>query len=213
MLNKPFVILGGGGHARVLVDILLAQDASIECLVAPELQKAEEFLGIAHHREDEHILSYAPDTIMVVNGVGILPNAGDLRTKLFVRFKHAGYSFAQITANSAVVSRYAELAEGVQVFPGAILNGCVVGENSIINTGAIIEHDVRIGSNCHVAPGAVICGDARIGKHVHIGAGATVIQGVSIADGAIIGAGSVVTKDIPAGAVHYPAKSFLKKES
>lgn len=210
-MTKPYIVLGGGGHARALIEILLSGSGVIEAVVAPELSPAPEFKSLKHHTHDDDINRYPANSIELVNAIGSLPRDAKLREKLFKRFKSAGYHFATVVSKAATVSNYAVLADGVQILPGAILNACQVGANTIINTGAILEHDVTIGENCHIAPGAVICGDVCIGNNVHIGAGATVLQGLSIGDGAVAGAGSVVTQNLSAGAINYPAKSFIKE--
>jgi len=210
-LTKSYIVLGGGGHARALIEILSSYNAVIEAVVAPELIPAPEFKALKHLTHDDDIKGYPANSVELVNAIGSLPKDAKLRGRLFRRFKSDGYHFATVVSKAAILSKYAELAEGVQVLPGAILNACRAGANTIINTGAIVEHDVKIGENCHIAPGAVICGDVCIGNNVHIGAGATVLQGLSIADGAVVGAGSVVTKNLSAGAINYPAKSFIKE--
>lgn len=212
-LTKSFLLLGGGGHARVLIEILSHQDGAIEAIVAPELSHAPEFKGLKQLCYDDDVEGYHPNSIELVNAIGSLPNDGKLREQLFKRFKNAGYSFATVVSDTATLSKYVQLSEGAQVLPRATLNACQVGANTIINTGAIIEHDVVIGSNCHIAPGAIICGNVSIGDKVHIGAGAIVIQGITIADSAVVGAGSVVTKNLLGQAIHYPAKPFIREES
>ena len=74
--------------------------------------------------------------------------------------------------------------------------GVRLGDNALINSRAVVEHDCRVGRHSHVATGAILCGGCDIGAGVHIGAGATLIQGITVGDGAIIAAGSVVTKDV-----------------
>ncbi|RUO49512.1 acetyltransferase [Pseudidiomarina donghaiensis] len=210
---KPVLVLGAGGHARVLIEVLLAQGREIVGLVAPQVSDAPEFDGLPHFKADDDVLNFAPDAIELVNAVGSLPQASALRERLFTRFSGLGYAFTTVIAPSAVVSQFAQLEQGVQILPGAIVNGCAIGANTIINSGAIVEHDVQVGAQCHVAPGAVICGDVTLAERVHVGAGATIIQGLHIGTEAVIGAGSVVTRAVPANAIHYPAKGFIKKDA
>ena len=210
--GKPALVLGAGGHARVLIDVLMAQGREILGVVAPQVSDAPEFTGLEQFKADDDVLNFTPEAIELVNAVGSLPQASALRERLFTRFSNLGYVFATVIAPSAVVSRFAHLEQGVQILPGAIVNGCTIGANTIINSGAIIEHDVQVGAQCHVAPGAVVCGDVRLAERVHVGAGATIIQGLHIGAEAIIGAGSVVTRPVPATAIHYPAKGLTKKK-
>lgn len=211
--HKPVLVLGAGGHARVLIDILITQGRDIVGLVAPQVSDVPEFVGLPQLKADDDVLSFAPNAIELVNAVGSLPKANALRERLFTRFSGLGYVFTTVIAPSAVVSRFAHLEQGVQVLPGAIVNGCTIGANSIINSGSIIEHDVQVGAQCHVAPGAVVCGDVILAERVHVGAGATIIQGLHVGTEAVIGAGSVVTRPVPAGTIHYSAKGLTKKDA
>lgn len=197
-MNKPLVILGAGGHAAVLIDTLKLQNAEILGLVSPELATHRRVLqGIPHYLQDDDVLTFSPDDIRLVNGLGSLPG-NTLRAKLFTQFIALGYQFENVIADSAIISPYAELGHGVQVMPGAIIQaGAVIGDNTIINSGSIIEHDCVIGAHNHIAPGVTLSGDVRTEEFVHIGTGASVIQGLQLARYAVVSAGVAVTKNIP----------------
>lgn len=209
-MNNSVVVLGAGGHARVIVGLLREQGYSVEALIAPKLAECPELAGFRHYVNDSDIELFSPHTINVVNAVGSLPRQFNLRKKLFIEVRERDYNFETLVDSSAIVSQFASLKMGVQILPGAILNGCTIGENTIINSGAIVEHDVNIGSHCHIAPGAIICGDVQIGNDVHIGAGATLIQGVKVGHGAIVGAGAILTQDLDANDTLYPARSVAQ---
>lgn len=55
-----------------------------------------------------------------------------------------------------------------------------IGEHCIINTSAVVEHDVTIQSLTHISPNTTICGSVKIGKSCHVGAGSTVINNIYI---------------------------------
>lgn len=81
---------------------------------------------------------------------------------------------------------------------GAVINvGSRIGDNSVINTRAALDHDCRIGCHVHIAPGSVISGGVKIGDGTHIGTGSSIIQCINVGINSVIGAGSVVVKDIP----------------
>jgi UDP-perosamine 4-acetyltransferase len=192
--SRPIIVVGCGGHAVVLIEALRASGADI--LAAADNDKAKlgtSIAGIRIFGGDEAVLREHPAaTVRLVNGVGSTGNP-EVRRALFERFKRAGYDFATIVHPSAVIASDAELAEGVQIMAGAVIQPrCRIGANSIINTRAGIDHDARIGEHVHVAPGATVCGDVTLGAACHVGAGATVIQGVRLAPGCIVGAGAVV---------------------
>ncbi len=194
-MNRPVILLGGGGHARVLADGLLAAGKELAGYVAPADQGGL-LAGIRWLGDDPWLLNQPPDAYALVNGLGSVAQA-DPRRRLFEDFRAAGFRFAQVVHPHALVSPSAALGEGCQVLPGAIVNtGARVGENTIVNTGAVVEHDCELGDHAHIAPGSVICGDSRIGHGVHVGAGAVIIQGIEIGSGAIIAAGAVVTRKV-----------------
>ena len=104
------------------------------------------------------------------------------------------------------------LGKGVQIFPNAVVqNNAKVGDYSILNTGAILEHDCICGNGVHIMPGAVIGGNSVIDDYVSIGLNATVLPKVKIGEGAIVGAGSVVTKDVKKNEVVVGSPAKLTK--
>lgn len=211
MKNKPLILIGGGGHAASLVDILLAQGKQISAYSAPQLSFDEKLLaGALRLQNDEAIFDFAAEECLLINGIGAMPN-NPLREKIYTRFKQAGYTFASVVADSAHVSQFATLAPGVQVMNSATLcYGVQVDENTIINTAASIDHDCQIGAHSHIAPGAVLSGDVKVANRVHIATGASIINGVSIAEQCIVGVGANVTKSLSARSIAYGARATVK---
>lgn len=196
-MTKTIALLGGGGHASVIADVLLKLEYKIEVIVDKQLTLNREiFKGIPVISDDLFFSKYLPGTIKVANGLGFVPGSCK-RNTIFAKLKAMGYVFETIVSKDALVSSYSELDEGVQVLPGAIIQpGVRLGENTIINTRVIIEHDTIIGNNCHISPGGVLCGGVNCGENVFIGANATVIQNINIGDESIVGAAALVRKNI-----------------
>jgi sugar O-acyltransferase (sialic acid O-acetyltransferase NeuD family) len=192
---QPLILVGSGGHARVLLSTLLLLGRRLLGFVAPDPTRAE-LLGIPYLGDDDAI-SYDPSQALLVNGVGSAASVAN-RLRVYESFRRRGYRFASVIHPGAIIALETELADGVQIMAGAILQtGCVVEENCIINTGARVDHDCVIRAHAHVAPGAVLSGDVHVGSRSHVGAGATVIQGVHIGSDTIVGAGAVVLADVP----------------
>ncbi|KPZ69387.1 putative acetyltransferase EpsM [Shewanella sp. P1-14-1] len=208
---KSLIVIGGGGHASVLVDILRSQQRQILAVVSPEdIHLRHVFHGLTHLRNDHDVLQFNPDEVMLVNGVGMLPGS-KLRRQLSEYYLLLGYQFETVVSLSAHVSNYASIEVGAQVFPGAIVQaGVKVASQSIINSGAIIEHDSNIGMYSHVAPNATLCGQVTVGEEVFIGAGATIIQNITLANNTIIGAGATVTNNLNINETCYPNRSIIK---
>ncbi len=212
-MKLPMVLLGAGGHGRVLLDIILQQSYEVLAIADPEYKRMSSFNNIPLI-DDRDVLKYSPTEVLLVNGLGSVGDTGK-RQQVYEYFKNSGYKFATLIHSSAVVSPRAELGEGTQVMAGAIVQtGVTIENNSIINTKSTVEHDCTIGAHVHIASGAILCGGIEVGDGVHVGAGATVIQGISIGKRSVIGAGAVVISDIPeaAVAVGVPARIIKYRE-
>lgn len=197
-MAHSLIILGAGGHARVLMDALILQKQKILGLTdnAPE-KIGQKILDCPILGTDQIILNYSPEKIRLVNALGSI-NAMVLRQQIFERYKKLGYSFQSVIHPSAIISAQANLGEGVQIMAGAVIQtACKIGENSIINTKSSLDHDCQIGDHVHVAPGVTLCGGVIVNELAYIGAGTTVIQCLNIGPSAQIAAGSLVIKDIP----------------
>ncbi len=211
-MSKKLYLLGAGGHACVLVDILKQNGQSLSGVFSPENDIERDILSdIPFFNNEDDIFKELPSKVHIVNGIGSMPDSS-LRKLVQQKFSDKGYFFQQVISDRATVSTFAKLGEGVQVMPGAIIQaGAVIGANTIINSGAIIEHDSIIGEHNHIAPGVTLSGQVKTGDYVHIGTGANVIQGVSIADNVLIGTGANVTKNVAYGHVVFGPRTEIKK--
>lgn len=201
-MSEPVIILGAGGHARVLVDALRLSGARELLLADRDLTlRGDNRWGVPVVGDDEAVLSRGPDGVRVTVGLGGVGETGP-RQAIFERFRQAGFRFVQVIHPRACVAADCLLGEGVQILAGAVVNpGAEIADNAIVNTGAIVEHDCRVGHSAHVAPGAVMCGGAVLGAGAHLGAGATLLQGVRVGERGVVGAGAVVVRDAGAGQV------------
>jgi len=207
-MSRKIIIIGGGGHAKALVDILKQQKIDIYAVSSPKIDHDSAlFEGLKIFLNDDEIYKFRCDEICLVNGIGSIPGS-HLREELFQKFRKDKYDFLTIKSEFSLTSDYSDIRMGAQILSGAVINADTkIGENCIINTGAIVEHDCILGASNHIAPGAMLSGGVSTGCCVHIGTGAVVIQGVTIGDNSIIGAGAVVTSNIPANQIVYPSRS------
>ena len=191
----PVIVLGSGGHARVLIDALLLN--SVKLLGTTDVvPKNMSLLGVSYLGDDDVVERYSPSEVCLVNGVGSISQPY-LREKLFKKFKNLGYKFINVIHPFAVIAADVRLGEGVQVMAGAILqSGSVIGDNVIVNTNASVDHDCRIGQHVHLAPGVVVCGNVCVEELGHIGAGAKILQSVRVGAHALVSAGTLVKSDI-----------------
>jgi UDP-perosamine 4-acetyltransferase len=210
--KQKVILIGGGGHARVLWDTL-SEDFTCEVLGYVDNSGATaidlKYLG----KDDDLLEKFPAGELLLVNGIGSV-DLPENREQVFGLFKSKGYRFRSVVHPRAVISSRARLGEGVQVSAGAVINtGAHLGNNVIINTSASIDHDTLVGDHTHVAPGVTVSGGVVIGAGVHVGTGAKVVQGVRIGDRVLVAAGSVVTADVPAHSrvQGVPAKAYEEK--
>lgn len=185
------IIAGGGGHARVVFDAALSRGLNIVGFLddhsAAPLADLTTWLGLLESWTDTD------------RGAALFPAFGDahLRRDLMAAWNEAGRDIANVCHDSALIGRAVNLARGVLVGPGAIINpGSRIGDGVIVNTGAIVEHDARIGDFAHVAPGVVMGGGVTIGAACLVGLGSRILPGLTIGEGAVIGAGAIITRNV-----------------
>lgn len=199
MSSLPVIVIGAGGHAKVLLEALLLCNATVLGLTDSDPAKHGSYvLGLPVLGDDSVLKDHHPANIMLVNGIGSVRRP-ELRREIFEMCRELDLCFQSVVHPSAFVSENALIGEGAQIMAGAVVqSGVVLGEDSIVNTGAVVDHDVVIGKHCHIAPGATLSGLVKLEDEVHVGTGASVIQGISIGKGAVVGAGAAVIADVPA---------------
>jgi carbonic anhydrase/acetyltransferase-like protein (isoleucine patch superfamily) len=113
-------------------------------------------------------------------------------------------SRAAFVADNATVLGHVTLAEGCNIWYGAVLRGDVetiqIGAFTNVQDGAVIHCDPGLPSvlEDYVTVGhRAVIHSAHIERGSLIGIGAIVLNGVRVGAGSIIGAGAVVTKDVP----------------
>jgi len=215
MAERPIIVLGAGGHASVVVDLLLATGREVIAAVEPAVPSSgRSLLSVPVHSESI-VSEHTPDRVDLALGVG-MPTTGPIgglsaRRALAERFRVRGYRFPVLLHPSAVVSPYATVGDGAQVMAGAVVQpGARVGAFAIVNTRASVDHDCRLGEGCHIAPGGTLGGNVQIGEETLVGIGAKVRQGIAIGRRALIGGGAMVACDIPDGEcwTGVPARRF-----
>ncbi|MGY0372538.1 acetyltransferase [Clostridium sp. JNZ J1-5] len=206
---EKIVLVGGGGHCKVIIDIIKSTKKYEIIGVTDNNKIGEKLLDVPIIGNDDMLPELFKSGVKnAFVSLGALNNI-EVRDKIYNKLKKIGFNIPKLIHNKAVVSPYTEIHDGTCIMAGAIVNaGAVINENSIINTSSVIEHDCIIGRNTHVSPRSCIAGGCSIGENSHIGAGCCIIQGINIGSNVVIGAGAVVLKDIKdhVTAVGIPAK-------
>jgi sugar O-acyltransferase (sialic acid O-acetyltransferase NeuD family) len=193
MKGSSFIIIGGGGHSKVIIDALLSTDHIVEAIF-DDNPSIQHIFGIQNLGSLESMVAYEKKYQFLI---GIGDNL--VRKKISEKFK---LPYGVCIHKSSICSSTALIQEGTVILHGAIVQPETrIGQHCIINTGSKIDHDCIIGNFVHIAPGAVLCGNVQVGDLTLIGAGAVIINNLSIGKNCIIGAGSVVLNDIPDNSV------------
>jgi sugar O-acyltransferase (sialic acid O-acetyltransferase NeuD family) len=195
--DLPFIVIGAGGHARPVGELLSRLGATVlghtglETVTPSNYRQLRPYLGT-----EEILASHGPEMVVLANGLGST-GADERRAAIFERLAKLGYRFPPLVHPTAIVAGDVILGEGTQLMAGAILQpATTIGRNVLVNTGVIIDHDCTVGDHSHLAPGVVVSGLVRIGRNVFIGAGATVKDFVAIDDACLVDAGAVVAADL-----------------
>lgn len=209
MLKKDnIIVIGAGGHAKVVLSTLIALGKSIEGLVDDD----PALLGT-------RVLGYT-----VLGSLSLLKNRigqaailaiGNNRIRNKLASTYPDLRWVTAVHPHAYIHDSISLGEGTLVCAGAIIQPeSIIGNHVIINTSASVDHDCRIGDFAHIAPGTHLGGEVTIGNGTLVGLGSSAIYGVSIGKWSIIGAGSVVVRSINDHVYvkGIPAKEYKKAE-
>ncbi len=201
-MTRRVAILGAGGHARVVEDILRLQaEAGADIEFAGFIGRVGDNFDGAFLGTDENLERlYAESHLThVVLGIGSVRGGPSNRTELATHVAQLEIPWHTAQHPSAVVASSVEIGDGSVIMAGAVLNPCVrVGQHAIINTRSCVDHDCQVGDHVHIAPGATLSGNVTIGARSLIGVGASCKQGINIGSDSTVGAGAVVICDFPA---------------
>ena len=201
MTDTMIIVIGSGGHAAVVADALLASGTRVLGFTdADAARQGSVLCGCSVLGDDTVLDAHSPATLRLANGIGGTRGEG-LRRVVQRRLEACGWQFVQVRHPAAVVSPFARVAQA----------GAVIGEGCIVNTAAVVEHDVVLGEFVHVACNATLCGNVRVGANSHIGAAAVLRQGVQLGEASVVGAGAVVVRDFEGGATLVGAPAELMK--
>lgn len=205
-------ILGSGGHAKTILEILTTSGNYIAYHDNLKYAKNIYVLDDNKKRFGEniygHIISGPIDMNIVFwnnNSKHMICAIGDNnqrriivdRINNFYSIQPIKIKWISFIGYNTTVASTAKIGDGT-----VILNGCnvgpdvVIGKHCIINNGANVDHDCKIGNYVHIAPNATLCGNVEIGDGTLVGAGAVIIPGIKIGSNYLIKAKSLVKYNI-----------------
>lgn len=208
-MNK-IVLIGDGGHSKVIQDIVHANKSlTLIAVLDAKYDRGFEENGINYDSIDS-VEFYLNQSCLFCIAIG--NNA--VRKKLINNLEIPMNRYAILIHPSAALSPSVKIGQGTVVMPNTTINAdTIVGNHCIINSNAVVEHDNNIDDYVHISPNATLAGTVKIGKGTHIGSNATVIPNRDVGSWSVVGAGAVVTKDIQSNvtAVGVPAVPIKSK--
>ena len=186
MIQNNLSIIGGSGHAKVVIDLAELLNYRIERIFD---------LDEGKNKILSYNINHSFDNIPVNTIVAIGNNI--IRKKIAINFSLIPPYLIHPSCN---LSKYATIGEGSVVMSGVSINvDAKIGKHCILNTNCSVDHDCVIHDYVHISPNASLAGNVEIGEGSHIGIGACVIQGVKIGKWCTIGAGAVIIRNIEDG--------------
>lgn len=213
---KDIIIIGAGGHAKVVADIILQR----------KIRLKEEINLIGFLDDDYKNLEYKE--IFGTSILGDLSKIKDLKNKNYeyliaignnlvrekIVKKYNELKYYRAIHPSSIIGTDVKIEDGTVIMANTVINsGSKIGEHVILNTSSVIEHDCIVNSCSHISPNATLCGAVEIGSKTWVGANSVVKQEIKIGENVTLGAGSVVIRNIEDNCVVVgnPAKKIKDK--
>ena len=206
-MPEQVIIIGAGGHARVIADILLCRGADLLGYLDDET---------ADHFPGQNVLGRVEDAIRYAGRVKFIIGIGRnaLREKIALGLDGKVEFFTAVHP-SAVIAKDVALGEGTVVMANAVINpGAVIGKHVIINTAATVDHDCVLEDYVHLSPGVHLSGTVHVGKRCWLGTGSVVINNVGLAPDCVVGAGAAVVENLTESGVYVgvPARKVGREQ-
>ena len=205
-MSNEILILGAGGHAKVVIDILNSQKEKIKGLLDDDKSLlGDKIMGEKVIDTIGALDDYSAREFQTIISIG----SPSIRSDIYREVKDMGFEFSRAIHPGASISEFSSIDEGSIVNTGVSIHPDVdIKHNVILGMNATVSHDTVIEPHCHISPGVNITGNSYIGEGAELGTGCVILPGCSVEDNAVIGAGAVVTEDIPANstAIGVPAK-------
>lgn len=214
---KDIIIIGAGGHAKVVADIILQRKKQLKEEInligflddAYKSLKYKEIFGISILGDLSKLEDLKSKNYEYLIAIG----NNSIRKKIAEKYNKLKYYIA-IHPNS-IIGTEVKIEEGTVVMANAVINsGSEIKKHVILNTASVVEHDCLVSKYSHISPNATLCGAVKIGKETWIGANSVVKQEIGIGENVTLGAGSVVVKNIEDNCVVVgnPAKKIKDKD-
>lgn len=183
------VVVGAGGHARVVVSTLRAAHEPVAAVFDDDPTLWDKrLLGVPIRGPVEKLSDFEGQAVI---GIG----DPHVRKSLVDRLQ---IHWATVIHPSSFVDPAVPLGEGSVIFAGAVVQPeSRIGAHAVVNTSATVDHNCIVEDFAQIAPGANLCGSVSVGTGSFVGANAVVIEKLKVGQWSTVGAGAVVIRDLP----------------
>lgn len=200
--KKNLIIIGSGGHGRVIKDIALLNGYEDIKFLDDDVNNP-----LSSGKVAEYIKFVDSSVFFVAIG------NNSVRERIQKQIESSGGEIVNLIHPAAIISKDVTLGKGIAIMAGTVINtGTIIEDGCIINTCSSVDHDCHIRAYVHVSVGAHLAGTIDVGERVFLCASATVINNVKICADCIIGANAVVVKDIEKKGTYMGVPARIKNE-
>lgn len=208
-MHKKVVIIGAGGHAKVIADIIEKSGDEIIGFLDDKIEKNTIIIKdykVIGDLNNRFTLAIANSDYEFITAIGDNKKREEISKSPNLKFYTAIHPSAQIGLD-------VKIEEGTAIMANVCINSSArIGKHCIINTGAIIEHDNIIENFVHISPNSALGGTVRIGENTHIGIGSVVKNNITICKNCTVGAGAVVVKNIEKEGTYIGVPAILQRK-
>ena len=197
------IIIGTGGHAKVVADIIKTSGDIIYGFL-DDIKPVGTFLGYPVLGKTSEYTKYMRYKFIIAIG------DSHARENISTMMKDVSW-YTAIHPSAIISSIETSVGIGSVICANSVINPCAsIGKHSIINTNATIEHDISVGDFSHISVGSKLAGHVSIGTHTWIGIGATIKNNITVCDNCMIGAGAVVVSNITTSGTYIGVPAIRK---
>ncbi len=158
---KRLFIFGTGAHARKVYHCAVGCGYEVVAFVDENPQASAPIPGLPVLAADAHLQPAPGDALFVAIG------RADVRHRLMAQWGARGWALPALVHVAAWVAPDAQLAEGVLVAAGAVVDtASTIGRGAIVDIGVLVDHECDVGAFSHLRPGQVLGPRSRVAAAV-----------------------------------------------
>jgi sugar O-acyltransferase (sialic acid O-acetyltransferase NeuD family) len=194
------LILGGGGGAALVLDILSRTTNQVPVGILDNNPKmaGKKLMGVPILGGFELAETLWRDGVFDAVISTIVRDVFD-RAATYNMFSRLGIPFTNVIDPEVRIGRDALIGKGNLIIYGCYLAAYVkIGNNNFLAAGTFIEHHSEVGSHCAFGPRTSLAGGVSVGDCVKLGMQVAIEPELQIGSESVIASGVAVTSHVPA---------------